>query len=126
MAERTEKSVTLHRWDDVTREQVTDQFARRLIWGDKVMLAQVFLDAGAIVPKHSHENEQISYVIRGVLRFWVGDDDRMIDVHAGEVLEIPSNVPHRAEAIEEMMALDVFSPPRWDWIEKTDDYLRKK
>ncbi len=117
--------VALFRWEDMPKEAVTDMFSRRLIWGERVMLAQVFLKKGAIVPTHSHENEQVSYVVKGVLRFWVGDEARMQDVHAGEVLRLPSNVPHKAEALEDMTAIDVFSPPRRDWIERTDDYLRK-
>ena len=119
-------TVTLFRWEDMPKEKVTDTFSRRLLWCDRVMLAQVFLQKGTIVPRHSHDNEQISHITHGTLRFWIGDDDRMVDVKAGEVLCIPSNVPHRAEALEDMVAIDVFSPPRQDWIDKTDDYLRKK
>jgi quercetin dioxygenase-like cupin family protein len=121
----SESAVALFRWDDMPKEVVTDMFSRRLIWGERVMLAQVFLKKGAVVPKHAHENEQVSYVVKGVLRFWVGDEAREQDVRAGEVLRLPSNVPHKAEALEEMTAIDVFSPPRHDWIQKTDDYLRK-
>ena len=120
-----ENEVELFRWDDMPKEKVTEMFDRRLIWGERVMLAQVMLKKGAIVPKHHHENEQVSYIMKGVLRFWIGDEARLQDVHAGEVLRLPSNVPHAAEALEEMLAIDVFSPPRRDWIEKTDDYLRK-
>jgi quercetin dioxygenase-like cupin family protein len=120
-----ENEVALFRWDDMPKEKVTEMFDRRLIWGERVMLAQVMLKKGAIVPKHHHENEQVSYIVKGVLRFWIGDEARLQDVHAGEVLRLPSNVPHAAEALEEMLAIDVFSPPRRDWIEKTDDYLRK-
>ena len=88
-------------------------------------MAQVFLAPGGGAPKHSHENEQFSYVVKGTLRFWIGDDEKVIDVKAGEVLQIPGNVPHRAEAQDEVFAIDVFSPPRWDWVNKTDAYLRQ-
>jgi len=117
--------VALFRWDDMPKEAVTAQFSRRLIWGERVMLAQVFLVKGAVVPKHAHENEQMSHVVKGTLRLWVGDEARQVDVHTGEVLRLPSNVPHSAEAIDDVQVIDVFSPPRQDWIEKSDDYLRK-
>ncbi len=116
--------VALFRWDDMPKEAVTDQFSRRLIWGERVMLTQIFLARGAVVPKHAHENEQVSYIVKGTLRFWIGDEARQVDVHAGEVLRLPSNVPHAAEALDDLQAIDVFSPPRQDWIEKSDDYLR--
>jgi quercetin dioxygenase-like cupin family protein len=119
-------TVEKFRWDDMPKEAVTDMFSRRLIWGEKVMLAQVMLKKGTIVQKHSHVNEQVSHITHGVLRFWIGDEDRMMDLRAGDVLVIPSSVPHRAEALEDMVAIDVFSPPREDWINKTDDYLRRK
>lgn len=119
-------TVTLFRWEEIPKEVVTETFSRRLLWCDRIMLAQVFLKKGTIVPRHSHENEQISHITKGVLRFWIGEDDQMMDVRAGEVLCIPSNVPHRAEALEDMEAIDTFTPPRQDWINKTDDYLRKK
>jgi quercetin dioxygenase-like cupin family protein len=94
--------------------------------GERVMLAHVYLKRGAIVPKHSHENEQVTYILEGALRLWVGDDEEVVDLHAGEVLHIGSNVPHKAEALEDTLDVDVFSPPRQDWIDKTDDYLRRK
>ncbi len=90
------------------------------------MVAQVFLDKGCIVPKHSHHNEQITYIISGALRFWLGEDQsEVVTVRAGEVLHIPSNLPHQAEALEDTLDLDIFSPPRQDWLDKTDDYLRR-
>jgi quercetin dioxygenase-like cupin family protein len=109
------------------REQVSDQLSRRLITGDRMMLAHVYLDKGCIVPKHSHENEQLTYILEGALRFEIGEDDaEEIVVRAGEVLHIPSNVPHRAEALENTLDVDIFSPPRQDWLDQTDAYLRKK
>jgi quercetin dioxygenase-like cupin family protein len=80
-----------------------------------------------VVPKHHHHNEQLTYILEGALRFWIGEDgNEVIDVHAGEVLLIPGNVPHKAEALEDTLDVDVFSPPREDWLAKTDDYLRSK
>jgi quercetin dioxygenase-like cupin family protein len=90
------------------------------------MLAQVYLEKGAIVPRHSHDNEQLTYVLEGTLRLWLGEADaeQMFDVHAGEVLHIPPRVPHRAEALENTLDVDVFSPPRADWLDGSDAYLR--
>ena len=107
--------------------QVMITFDRRLITGDRMMLAHVYLKEGCIVPKHSHENEQLTYVVEGGLRFWIGDDEsETIDVLAGEVLHIPSRVPHKALALADTLDVDVFSPPRQDWLDKTDEYLRRK
>ena len=99
---------------------------RRLITGDRMMLAHVYLKKGCVVPKHSHENEQFTYILEGALRFWIGDDEKEeVVVGAGEVLHIPSNVFHKAEALEDTLDVDVFSPPRQDWLDKTDSYLRR-
>jgi quercetin dioxygenase-like cupin family protein len=118
--------VTYHRWDDMPKERVNDSLDRRLITGDRMMLAHVYLRKGCIVPKHSHENEQLTYILEGALRFKLGDDQHeTVVVSAGEVLHIPSNVPHEAEALEDTLDVDVFSPPRADWLNKTDSYLRK-
>ena len=119
--------VTWHRWDEMEREVVTEAIERRIINGDRMMMAHVYLRKGAIVPQHSHENEQFTYILEGALRFWLGEDGAEVrDVRAGEVLHIPSNVLHKAEALEETLDVDVFSPPRQDWLDKTDDYFRKK
>lgn len=118
------QSVTHFRWDDIPKESVTDVISRRLITGDRIMLAHVYLDAGSVVPTHSHENEQITYIIEGALRFWIGEDgSEEIDVRAGEVLHIPSHVPHKAQALEDTLDVDVFSPPRQDWLDGTDSYF---
>lgn len=115
------------RWEDIPRERLTELLDRRLISGEKVMLAQVFLKKGCVVPMHSHDNEQFSYIQEGALRFWIGSEDsEPFVVGAGEVLHLPSGVPHKAEAIEDTVDLDVFAPPRQDWLDKTDDYLRGK
>jgi unsaturated pyranuronate lyase len=108
------------------REKVSDTLDRRLITGDRMMLAHVYLKKGCIVPKHSHENEQITYILEGALRFWIGEDQQKeVVVSAGEVLHIPSHVPHKAEALEDTLDVDIFSPPRQDWLDKSDAYLRR-
>ncbi len=122
-----ERGVTHFCWDTMPKERVTDLLDRRLITGDRMMLAHVYLKKGCIVPRHSHENEQLTYVLEGALRFWIGEDEgETLVVSAGEVLHIPGHVPHKAEALEDTLDVDVFSPPREDWINKTDDYLRRK
>jgi len=122
-----QRSVTHHSWDDIPREELSETLGRKLITGDRMMLAHVYLKKGAIVPRHSHENEQITYILEGGLRFWIGaDESQVVDVLAGEVLHIPSHVPHKAEALEDTLDVDIFSPPRQDWLDKTDDYLRQK
>ena len=119
--------VTHMKWDDVERESVTHDIARQLFTGKRMMLAQVFLDKGAIVPKHSHDNEQLTWVVEGALKFWLGNEgepgyeERIVS--AGEVMYIPSNVPHKAEALEDTLDVDVFSPPRQDWLDGTDSYF---
>ena len=119
-------SVTLLRWSDLPEEQLSPVLGRKLITGNRMMLAHVYLKKGCIVPKHNHENEQLTYILEGVLRFSIGDDgSETVDVHAGEVLHIPSNVWHQAEALEDTLDVDVFSPPRQDWLDKTDAYLRR-
>jgi quercetin dioxygenase-like cupin family protein len=123
----TREHVTWHRWDDMEKEEVIDGIQRRIITGDRMMLAHVYLKKGAVVPRHSHENEQLTYILEGALRFWIGEDgSEVVDVRAGEVLCIPSNIPHKAEALEDTLDVDVFNPPRQDWLDKTDDYFRQK
>ena len=99
----SERNVTFYRWDDMPKEKVSEVLDRRLITADRVMLSHVYLKKGAIVPRHSHENEQITYILEGGLRFWIGpDESETIDVMAGEVLHIPSYVQHKAEALHEL------------------------
>jgi len=123
----SESLVRHDKWDEIPRETVTSDIARRLFSGARMMLAQVYLDEGSIVPKHSHENEQLTWVVEGALRFYIGDEGsdgyEELVVSAGEVLYIPSNVPHRAEALEDTFDVDVFSPPRQDWLDGTDTYF---
>jgi len=121
-----ENTTRWYRWDDMPKENVSELLDRRLITGDRMMLSHVYLKKGCIVPQHSHENEQLTYILEGALRFWIGPDEEELMVRAGEVLVIPSNVLHKAEAVEDTLDVDVFSPPRQDWLDKTDDYLRQK
>src|SRR4026209_1038051 len=115
---------TFYRWHSMRKERVSDMPERRLITGDRMMLAQVYLQKGCIVPRHSHENEQLTYILEGALYFWIGEDgSEEITVHAGEVLLIPSNIPHMAEALEETLDVDIFSPPRQDWLAQKQGHL---
>jgi len=119
-------SVSFYRWSDLPEEALSPLLGRKLITGNRMMLAHVYLKKGCIVPKHNHENEQLTYILEGALRFWIGEDEKeQIVVRPGEVLVIPSNVWHKAEALEDTLDVDVFCPPRQDWLDKTDDYLRK-
>ena len=122
----TPNAASFLRWADVPEEQVKVDLTRRLISGERVMIASVELERGCIVPKHAHVHEQITYVLDGCLRLTVGEDAATsYDLRAGEVIHLPSNVPHGALALEDTRVLDVFSPPREDWINRTDDYLRR-
>lgn len=115
----------LHRhvpWDSVPLEDLNPLLQRQFVVGQEIMLARVLLKKGSIVPEHSHINEQLTYILEGALKFWIGG--KVIVVNAGEVLTIPSNLPHKAEALEDTVDIDVFTPPRADWIHKTDQYLR--
>jgi quercetin dioxygenase-like cupin family protein len=120
------RKVSFFRWDEMPKEQVSAMLDRRLVTGDRIMLAHVYLKKGCVVPRHQHDNEQITYILEGALRFWVGEDEKeVVVVRAGEVLLIPSNVWHKAEALEDTLDVDVFSPPRQDWLDKSDAYLRR-
>jgi quercetin dioxygenase-like cupin family protein len=120
-------ATSLYRWEDVPLERVTDKLDRRLITGDAIMLAHVLLRQGCIVPKHQHYNEQFTYILTGALRFRMGEDgaDEVI-VRTGEVLHIPANVWHEAEALEDTLDMDIFSPPREDWLNHTDTYFHQQ
>jgi quercetin dioxygenase-like cupin family protein len=109
-------------WDKVEREKLNPLIDREMVVGDKVMLARVLMQKGAHVPLHHHHNEQLTYILEGALKFAI--DGKEIIVRAGEVLCIPPNMPHEAWALEQTVDLDVFHPPREDWLNKTDDYLR--
>ena len=123
----SEPTATHYRWDELAKDQLKEDLARRLISAERMMLAQVFLEKGCIVPKHSHENEQLTYILEGKLRFRLGEDEsQVVDVGAGEVLHLPSWLPHSAEALETTLDVDIFSPPRQDWLDGSDSYLRTK
>ena len=109
-------------WSSVEVEALNPLLGRQLVVGRNVMLARVLLKKGCIVPEHSHPNEQVTYILEGALKFWI--DGKIIVVHAGEVLTIPPNMPHKAEALEDTVDLDIFYPPRADWMSGTDAYLR--
>jgi len=109
-------------WNTVEREKLNDLIDREMVVGDKLMLARVFLKKGAHVPLHHHHNEQVTYILEGALKFAI--DGKEVVVRAGEVLCIPANMPHEAWALEDTLDLDVFDPPREDWLNKSDNYLR--
>ena len=106
--------VRLHRWDEIALEKVTEVISRKLVTGEREMLAQLYLKRGALVPMHTHESEQMTYVLQGALRFLVAGEE--VIVREGEVLHIPSHTPHQAEALDDTFELDVFSPIRQDWL----------
>jgi quercetin dioxygenase-like cupin family protein len=121
-----QNKATLHRWESMPREKLNPLLERRIVTGQRMMITHVYLKKGCVVPKHHHENEQITYVLEGRLRFRLGDGaEQVVDVGGGEVLCIPSNLPHSAEALEDTLDVDVFDPPRQDWLDGTDAYLRK-
>jgi quercetin dioxygenase-like cupin family protein len=109
-------------WKSVPLEELNPLLQRQFVVGQELMLARVLLKKGCIVPEHSHHNEQLTYIVEGALKFWI--DGKEIVVNAGEVLCIPAYMPHKAEALEDTIDLDVFNPPRADWINKADQYLR--
>jgi quercetin dioxygenase-like cupin family protein len=109
-------------WHTIPLEDLNPLLQRQFVVGQEIMLARVLLKKGCVVPEHSHHNEQLTYVLDGALKFWI--DGREIVVHSGEVLCIPAHMPHKAEALEDTVDLDTFTPPRADWIEKKDQYLR--
>ncbi|HEY3382306.1 MAG TPA: cupin domain-containing protein [Vicinamibacterales bacterium] len=108
----------LHRWDEISLEKMTEMISRKIIPGDRLMLAHVYLKRGALVPMHHHEGEQMTYVLQGALRVMIGGEE--LTVREGEVLHIPSNVDHQAEALDDTLELDVFSPVRAEWMIDTN------
>jgi len=106
-------TVRLHRWDEIALEKVTEMLSRKIVTGEREMIAQIYLKRGCLVPMHSHESEQMTYILQGALKFQIGGEE--ITVREGEVLHIPSWIEHQAEALEDTFELDVFSPIRVDW-----------
>ncbi len=108
----------IHRWDEIALEKITEMISRKIVVGDRLLLAHVYLKRGALVPIHRHDSEQVTYVLEGALRVHV--DAEEVTVREGEVLRIPGGVPHQAEALDDTLELDVFSPPRKDWLAADD------
>ena len=111
------QTVRLHRWDEIALEKVTEMLSRKIVTGEREMIAQIYLKRGCLVPMHSHESEQ------GALRFLIGREE--ITVREGEVLHIPSWVEHQADALADTFELAVFSSIRQDWLDHTDDYFHR-
>lgn len=113
----------LYQWDEVEKEQMNPQIARQVIHGEKMTVARIHLAKGAVVPLHSHANEQVTLLERGKLRFTISGEERVVD--AGQIVQIPPDAPHLVEALEDSVAVDLFSPVREDWIRGDDAYLRR-
>jgi len=109
-------------WHSLPVENLNPLLGRQLVVGQNIMLARVLLKKGCVVPEHSHPNEQVTFILEGALKFWI--DGKVIVVCTGETLTIPPNMPHKAEAVEDTVDLDVFYPPRADWMFGKDSYLR--
>jgi quercetin dioxygenase-like cupin family protein len=125
MSSSTSVAVSHYRWDDMPAEPLKPGLTRKLITGERMMIAHVHFKKGEVVPQHSHDNEQLTYILSGALHFKFGaKGEQEITVRAGEVVVIPSSVPHSAVALEDTLDVDVFCPPRQDWLNGTDAYLR--
>ncbi len=113
------RPVQLHRWDEIALEKVTEMISRKVVTGEREMLAQIYLKRGALVPMHAHASEQMTYVLQGSLKVLVGREETI--VREGEVLHIPAGALHQIEALEDTFELDVFSPIRQDWIDGAEE-----
>ena len=113
----------VHRWSEIEREELSPGVARQMLHSDRMTVARIYLKKGAIVPRHHHENEQMTYVLQGAMKFLIGGEEIML--REGEVLHIPSWVEHQAEALDDTFELDLFSPIRQDWLDKTDTYFHR-
>jgi quercetin dioxygenase-like cupin family protein len=113
-------------WEGVPVERVTDQITRQVVTGKNEMIARVVLDKGAVVPTHSHVSEQITWILEGAMKLWVGQPEEELLLTSGRFVVIPPDVPHRAEAVERTVDIDVFSPIRQDWLDGTDTYFHRK
>ena len=113
-------AVRLHRWDEIALEKITEMASRKIVAGEREMLAQVYLKRGCQVPMHSHDSEQMTYILQGALKFLIGGEE--ITVREGEVLHIPPRIAHQAEALEDTFELDVFSPIRQEWLDAPEEF----
>ncbi len=121
----TETTARIHHWDDIPLEAVGPMLDRQVVTCNSMMIGQIHLKKGTVVPRHSHPNEQITYMLKGALKFWIGEHgETEFIARPGDVVTIPSNVPHRAEALEATLEIDIFNPPRQDWLDKTDSYIQ--
>lgn len=126
MRETNQTMVTKINWDAIPTEHVTPKMERKLVYGDKVMIARMKFKAGFLVPLHSHINEQVTQVTKGTMRFWFGENkEQTMDLHPGDVVVIPANVPHEALMVTDVEEIDTWSPIREDWLDGTDNYLRQ-
>ncbi len=113
-------------WDEIPTEEVNPSMFRKINSGEKLMIAKMKFRDGFLVPLHHHVHEQVTQVLSGQIRFWFGENkDQEMDLYAGDVVVIPPNLPHEALMIGDVEEIDTWSPPREDWLNKTDDYLRK-
>jgi quercetin dioxygenase-like cupin family protein len=110
------------KWDEIPFERVNAQFSRKIAWDGKIMIARTDVERGYVVPPHSHDNEQVTFVFSGKWRFKL--EGKTVDVGPNEMIFIPANVVHTVEAVETLVAYDIFTPPREDWIKGEDAYLR--
>lgn len=122
MPDTQDPGPSVHRWSSIAPEQLNPLLTRQFITGQQCMIARIVLKKGCVVPEHSHSNEQIAYILEGSLRFDLPGQSHTL--RAGDVLVIPANVPHSATALEDTVDIDVFAPPRHDWISGSDAYLR--
>jgi quercetin dioxygenase-like cupin family protein len=112
----------VHRWDSIDREVLSPRIARQVVHSARMTTARIYISKGGVVPRHSHDNEQISHILEGRLRFEF--DGATIEAGPGEIVEIPPNEPHAVTALEDSLAMDVFAPVRQDWLSGDDAYLR--
>src|SRR5258708_13947540 len=116
-------TVSLYRWEELAVGKGNEMIARKVVTGEREMLAEVYLKKGALVPMHSHESEQMTYVLQGALKFLIAGEE--ITVREGEVLHIPAWVEHQAEALDDTFELDLFAPIRQDGLDHTDAYFHR-
>ena len=121
----TEQDLFAINWDEIPLETVNPQMKRRIVTGEKMTVARIYFEDGFVVPMHSHENEQITQVIKGRMHFvFGGEQPREMDLGPGDVVVIPANLPHQATMIGEVEEMDMWAPRREDWLDGSDAYLR--